>query len=98
LYLSWKSEAFDNLSSDFPKMMDFVFESISFNEKVNTTRFSANLLSMISEISDIGSDDEGSVTILLGWKSIALLILSGKSSEVNEIEVIIETRSYNILC
>ncbi|MDP2218416.1 MAG: hypothetical protein Q8J68_14155 [Methanolobus sp.] len=98
LYLSWKNEIFDNLCSDFPKIMDFIFESISFNEKANTTRFSDNLLSLIREVSGIGSDDGGSVTIFLGWKSIALLILSGRSSEVSEIEVMVETRSYSVLC
>jgi len=98
LYLSWKSEIFDNLSSDFPKMMDFVFESISFNEKVNTARFSDNLLSLVREVSGTGSADGGSVTIFLSWKSIALLILSEKSSKVNEIEVMVETRSYSVLC
>ncbi|AFV23838.1 hypothetical protein Mpsy_1631 [Methanolobus psychrophilus R15] len=98
LYLSWKGEIFDNLSSDFPKMMDFVFESISFNEKVNTARFSNNLLSLVREVSGTGSADGGSVTIFLSWKSIALLILSEKSSKVNEIEVMVETRSYSVFC
>jgi hypothetical protein len=99
LYLSGKNEVFGNLSSDFLKMMDFIFESIYFNEKVNTSRFSENLLSRLREVSEIEYDCDGGITIFLSWKSVALIILAaGRSSEVGEIEVMIGASDYRVLC
>ncbi len=99
LYLPGRNEVFDNLSSDFLKMMDFIFESIYFNEKINTSRFSENLLSRLREVSEIEYDCDGGITIFLSWKSVALIILAaGRSSEVGEIEVMIGTSDYRVLC
>ncbi|WP_292463643.1 hypothetical protein [Methanolobus sp.] len=99
LYLSGKNDMLGTLSSDFIEMMDLIFESIYFNEKVNTSWFSEKLLSRLREVLEIENDCSGGITIFLGWKSVALIILAaGRNSEMGEIEVTIGTSDYRILC
>ncbi len=99
LYISSRCEVHaDSFSDDFALMMESIFRSIYFNEKVNTGRFSGDLLSMIRELFDLECDSDGSLTVFLGWKSIALIILSGRNPGVGDAEVTIGVHNYIITC
>ena len=99
LYISNIREVYDDrFSDDFPLMMESIFRSVYFNEKVNTGRFSSDLLSRIRELSDLECDSDGSITIILRWKSIAIIILSGRNPGVGDAVVTIGTHDYNITC
>jgi hypothetical protein len=99
LYISNRCEVYDEqFSDDLPVMMDSVFRSVYFNEKINMGRFSSDLLSTIRQQFDLECDDDGSITVFLGWKSIALIILSARNPGVGDAEVMIGIHGYNITC
>jgi hypothetical protein len=99
LYISNRCEVYaDRFSDDFPLMMESIFRSIYFNEKVNMGRFSGDLLSLIRELFDLECDSDGSITIFLGWKSIAIIILSGRNPGVGDAEITIGVHNHTISC
>lgn len=99
LYISGRSEVSgDKCSVTFPGMIDSVFGYVCSNEDINIARFSDNLLSKIREVFTLECDRNENITLLIPWKSIALIILSGRNSGVSDIAVTIGSREYTILC
>lgn len=82
----------------FQSMMETLFKSIYFNETVNIARFSDNLLSGIKEAMDHECDCNDGITIFIPWRSIALIILSGRGPGIDGIDVMIGNHDYSILC
>lgn len=82
----------------FQSMMETLFKSIYFNETVNIARFSDNLLSQVREAIDLGCDFNEEIIIFISWRSIALIILSGRGPGMGDIDVMIGDCEYSIPC
>lgn len=82
----------------FQSMVETVFKSIYFNETVNIGRFSDNLLSRVREAVDLGCGSNEGIIIFISWRSIALIILSGRGPGMGDIDVTIGDREYSIPC
>ncbi|MDW7731585.1 MAG: hypothetical protein SCH66_04030 [Methanolobus sp.] len=78
--------------------MTTVLVSVSSFDEKYVLRFAERLFSKIKNVFDMESSPDDSIDIVLGWKSIALLILSSAHSMKDGIGVMIGSGSYRVLC
>ncbi|WP_256621264.1 hypothetical protein [Methanolobus chelungpuianus] len=87
-----------NYPARFQSMLEIVFKYIYFNETVDIARFSDNLLSGVRETVNFKCGFNGGIIIFIPWRSIALIILSGRGPGMGDIDIMIGDREYSIPC
>ncbi|TGC08964.1 hypothetical protein [Methanolobus halotolerans] len=82
---------------DINSILTTVLASVYFFDEEYIFRFAKRLFSKMGDAFDMGSDPDGTIDVLLGWKSIALLILSSDHYVKASIGVRIGQDDYGIL-
>ncbi|WP_406655904.1 hypothetical protein V7O62_08660 [Methanolobus sp. ZRKC2] len=83
---------------DLHSVLAAVLESVSFFDGEHVLGFARKLMSKIKAVFDMEVNFDESIDIQLGWKSIALLILSSNHSSKAVVGVRIGSGEYNIFC